>query len=1133
MRTILRHRGIGGLLFAQTQVAFNDNATKLILIGLVQMLLPPGTAGLIVSVIALLLVAPFVLFAPLSGWVADRYQRKQVLSASLWMQLAVMLVLIAAAAFQSLGTAIGGFFLLGAQSALMSPARRGMVKDLAGDSVGEVVGWMEMLCIAAILAGSLAGGQLIDGLAAAAGQPWTAAAGSFVLLAATCAGSLAAFRRVPAHPASHHLPFDRSVVFGHVRLLNELRSDRTIWRAAVGDSVFYFAGGILLLTLAEAGRALFPDGLGAARSTGLMMAAMGAGLALGSIVAAHFSRRHGILGLVPFGALGMAGTLLLLAVLSPGTALFGIALAGLGFCGGLYIVPLGTLLVDRAPEPRRGTILAGSGMLSSLAGVAAVGVHFLVRNILGLGVSGQLVLLALVFLAAAWLGLRLLAPDVVRFAALALARMRYSVRIQGASRVPAAGGALIVCNHVSYVDTVILSLACSRPIRFVSYEGFFSTPVLGQILRLFGTIPVSSIRARDAIVKASDGIRRGELVCIFPEGQLTRTGSLMALKPGFELIARRAECPVIVAHLDGLWGSIASFDGGRYFSKWPKGLRRRTTVGFAAPLGFAEASAARVREVLLGLGEAAFRARTSRPRLGPLLVRALDAAPFRTAVIDPSSPRKTIEAGELLALSWMLSRRWRALEGRRVGVILPPGIAGSAANLALILAGKTPVNLNPLMSPAAGSACRMLAGVRSVVTSRAIPTRLPSVPGEERTVCIEDEISSIPGPRLTSAWILCILAPTRILQRVIAFPPPTDDEESVVLFTSGTSGLPKGVSLTGQNLVANLQQVAETGLLRRDDRVLSALPLFHSFGLTIGLLFPLLTRKTLITAPSPLDCDAITEAARSGNPTVLLATPTFLRTYVRRIPRDAFGTLRLVATGAERLAEETAAAFRGRFGCEVHEGYGLTEASPAVAFNLPNPACGPAADTVQNGWRAGSVGRLLPGIAARLLDPGTGRCEPGAVRGLLLLRGPNIISGYLGDADAEKFREGWLVTGDIARIDEEGFVHLEGRVSRFSKIGGEMVSHAAVEDAIRRAFPAGAADGSDCVLGRPDAEKGEELVLLTTRAITRDDLRGRLDLPNLWIPRVIIPVEQLPLLPTGKLDLAACRLLADDRPTKS
>jgi acyl-[acyl-carrier-protein]-phospholipid O-acyltransferase/long-chain-fatty-acid--[acyl-carrier-protein] ligase len=1123
MNTLFRRPGVSGLLFAQSQVAFTDNAAKFLLIGLVQILLPKEEASDLVNTIALLMVAPFVLFAPMGGWLADRFPKRQVLAASLWLQLGITIALIAAVTIKSIPLAIGGFFLLGIQSALMSPARRGMAKELAGDSVGEIVGWMEMFCIAAILIGSMAGGQLIDGLTSALGgnsaDSWTASLISFAFLAVGCVAALWGFRKVPSQPAPTQTPFKVKTLFGHFDLLKTLYRDKGIWRAALGDAVFYLVGGVLLLTITQIGRDLYPNGIGAARTSSIMMAVIGGGVAAGSLLAALLSRRGHSLGLAPVGALGMAGALFTLAIVAPASPIFYFSLGFLGLSGGVFIVPLCTYLVDRSPEEERGKILAASSLLSSVAGVAAVALHAFTVDTLKFKAPGEFILLGLLMLATSILAARILPQHLLRLVALAIARTRYSVT--GFGDLPAKGGALLICNHVSYVDTLILSLATPRMIRFLSYDGFSKTPVLSSVLDWAGAIPVSATRAKEAITRAADCIKNGDIVCIFPEGQLTRTGSLMELKSGFELIARRAKCPVYVAYLDGLWGSIHTFEGGRYFTKLPRGLRRQASVSFR-PLD--EISTTRARELMLEMGESAFRERARSENLAHSLFRAMEAEPFRPALLDPSSEKKSITNIELLALSWRLATRWhKTITDRRVGVILPPGIAGAAANISLVLAGKVPVNLNPTLSEDATRSCLRQSGISAIITATAVRGKLPKFPWPEQTIALETAISCISKNELFSAAAQLLLLPARILARRLDLPDSGPDEEAALLFTSGTSGQPKGVALSNTNILANYGQIADTSFLRKDDRLLSALPLFHSFGLTMGLFFPLLSGRTIVTALTPLDSDRIAEAARQGLPTVLLSTPTFLRSYIKRIPRDAFGTLRLAVAGAERLPAETAAAFRARFGCPVLEGYGLTEASPVVSLNVPNPPCGVGASSLQQGHKEGSVGRLVPGLSMRLLDPETE--APTRDRGLLAVRGANIVSGYLENADPGKFRDGWFLTGDIVRVDEEGFIFIEGRSSRFSKIGGEMVSHSAIEIALSTSLPG---EEQDCVLGLPCPDKGERLVLLTTRNLSRESLREALNgrVPNLWIPRDVVHLDKLPTLASGKLDLAECRRLA-------
>ena len=323
------------------------------------------------------------------------------------------------------------------------------------------------------------------------GNPWSAAGIVLGGLVASCLAAILAFRNVPRRPVPASTSFGWQALIGHGQLLSALRKDRSLWRTALGDSVFYFVGGIVMLTLAQSGREMFPDGVGAARQTGLMLALLGGGVALGSVLAARLSRRAINLGLVPFGALAMSAVFSILALLVPGSLLFLASLAALGVAGGIYLVPLATFLVDRSKESERGRVLAASSMLSSIAGVLAVGAYRLTTAVFHLSTAQQFLLLATLMLATAVLAMRLLPQDTLRVVGLFLARLRYSVRTVGVEHLPKTGGALIVCNHVSYVDTIILSLASPRPVRFLSHESFFKTPVLGSILRVFGAIPIA------------------------------------------------------------------------------------------------------------------------------------------------------------------------------------------------------------------------------------------------------------------------------------------------------------------------------------------------------------------------------------------------------------------------------------------------------------------------------------------------------------------------------------------------------------------------------------------------------------------------------------------------------------------
>ncbi|MEO6847260.1 MAG: MFS transporter [Chthoniobacterales bacterium] len=1121
------------LLGSQAQVAFNDNATKLALMGVAQLVLSPSHATTVISLLSFLVVIPFVLLAPISGWICDRFAKRDVILGSLAVQLGVMAILLMAISFKSVIGLLFGFFLLGVQATVMAPAKRGLVKELVPTSgIASAIGVMEMLSIVSVLGGSVCGGKLIDTLVVHEGSPWKGAMMTLLILTTACVVAFLVFFGVTRHPAADpESRFQWKLVIGHFAQLRELHRYKGLFRAASGDALFYFIGGVLFLTMAQIGRELFPKGIGAASETGYMMACLGGGIAAGSLAASRICRNTIRLGLLPIAAFGMGVLLFLMPMFHPHTIYFFALLAGLGIFGGLYLVPISAWLVSRSPETSRGRILAASGLLSSLTGILATGVYWVLSQGLHFSTSMQFVFLGVIALFASVYILKLLPDEFLRLVALTIARIHYPVTAYGEDALPESGGALILCNHVTYVDTLALSLASNRPIRFLSHEGLFSVPIVGDVLRIFGCIPVSPTHAKDALRKASNAIKAGELVCIFPEGALTRTGTLMPLRSGFEIIARLAKCPVVVAQIDGLWGSIFSFAGGRFFRKIPKRLRFPLRVSFAKVDG-EKVSITGVRDAFLHLGAEAFYRRPNlKTSIAKSFVGALKMQPWKTQIIDWSEKRRCFSRAEIFAASVVLGRRWRKeIPESRVGILLPPGFAGTVAHIALTFAGKIPVHLNPTLSPEAAAHVLKQAELQTVITVPLMQKKFTRFPWPQKVVDIREALGNMPRGSVLRWWLRLFVYSPRLLNLRLNF--PEMPKSAAVLFTSGSSGLPKGVEFSSSNLLGNVEQVREIQFLRKNDRLLASLPLFHSFGFTMGLLYPLLDGVLMITIPSPLDCGKLSEASIADSPTVLMTTPTFLRSYLRHLTPAVFSSMRLIFTGAERLPDELVAGVKEKFRCQVFEGYGMTEASPVVAANLPDPIYDYGKDVPQHASRPSSVGRLLPGLAAKLI-PMEGDT---ASHGILALRGCNMVSKYLNETDqSEKFQDGWYITGDIARVDVDGFLFIEGRSSRFSKIGGEMVSHRAVEEAIARVINS-EEDVSDCVIGIPDEEKGEKLVLITTRKIEQQLLGSKLreaEIPNLWIPRKILQVDSLFLLESGKIDIAACKNFAMSNPAST
>lgn len=715
-----------------------------------------------------------------------------------------------------------------------------------------------------------------------------------------------------------------------------------------------------------------------------------------------------------------------------------------------------------------------------------------------------------------------------------LVRCLYRVTALGLENIP-AGGFLLLPNHITWVDAIVLQFACPRPIRYVIDQEYYHRPILHPFLRLVGCIPINIRHSHSAIHAATEKIAEGQIVCLFPEGQLERTGVLLRLQRGYELIARHANAHVVPVWLDQLWGSIFSFQGGRFFRKFPKRIPYPVTIAFGKPLKAEAADNATVREELLKLGEFCFSRRPLLDRhLGEECVRGLKRRRFATAVIDGTDHSELSRAkllGAAAALSCYLRKEF---SDERIAIVLPASRASMLANLAVTLADKVPVDLNFTVGRAANESCCRRANIRVAISATQFMERLKDFPWPERVLKLDELIPPMKR-RIVFWWIASVLVPARLLLRLLQIPKEGGYREAVLLFTSGTTGEPKGVVISHRNVVGNVSQFRQLLDARESDAILASLPFFHTFGSTVTLWYPLIEGVRIVTYPNPLDAAKCAALIERYKVTFLLATPTFLRMYLRKAEPHQLHSLRLIITGAEKLPLDLASHFEKHFDKKVFEGYGLTETAPVVSVNLPDPKPKKPGEHVQSSSRLGSVGRLAPGMAAEIRKPETEQELSLYDTGMLWLRGANIFEGYLHDPKqtAEVLRDGWLKTGDIGRFDEDGFLYIEGRLSRFSKIAGEMVPHETIENKIVDLLGLSGRDERPlAVMGVQDEAKGEALVLLSAVDIDLAELRRKLHeagVPNLWIPKHVQRIEGIPVLASGKLDLKKCQGLLPEK----
>jgi acyl-[acyl-carrier-protein]-phospholipid O-acyltransferase / long-chain-fatty-acid--[acyl-carrier-protein] ligase len=1113
------------LLVAQFFGAFNDNAWKLAVAFLAIRALDSASLTAVefqtlsqyqTTLAFSVLTVPLMLFSIPAGVLADRIPKNRII---VWMKgvevalmLAAVWVLLQAPEQTSLLLLILG--LMGAQSALFSPAKYGILPEiLPHERLTHGNGLLEAWTFLAIILGTAFGGALLDWSGQAV---WLVGA---VLFAFSLVGFWFALGIRPV-PAAR----------GQARIVETIRSawsalrGRRILGLAAAGSIAYWS---IASMLGQNVLVYCKSVLGLSdTASGAPLAAFGLGVAAGSVAAGKISGSKVEYGLIPLGAILMALFTAAAGLLSPGFAMLLVLMALLGVASGFIIVPINALIQWRAPEDRRGAVIALTNVFV-FSGIFAGSLAVALLASLGLTPQGVMLVGSLLLAIGTASAVRLLPDALLRLVLVLLTHSVYRLRVLGIERLPAQGGVLLAPNHISFIDGLMLMAALDRPIRFIVEKNYFDFPLLRPFLKSLKAIPITASQGPRVILKALRDAGRhldaGEIVCIFPEGQITRTGTLLPFRRGLERIAAKRSAAIVPVYLDRLWGSLFGFDKGRFLFKLPRDWSRTVVVAFGEPLP-AGAPAFEIRHAVQQLGSVAWAEREAEtPALHVEFVRQVRRGPLRLAFSDLEGAR--VNRIRALAGAALLARRllpwWRGAE--RVGILLPPSIGGALVNLAASLSGRAAVNLNYTLGESTLASTIRQAGLTSVATSRRFLERFPvPLPSDLEIVFLEDLAPQIGAVSRLGALLAAVLLPVRLLEKWCGAEGPIGPQSpATVIFSSGSTGDPKGVVLSHFNIAANSEAVAQVIRAESRDSVLGILPFFHSFGY-MALWFAARRGLAMPLHPSPLDAPAVGGLVQRDRVTILLATPTFLQLYMRRCTPAQFGSLRLVVAGAEKLTERVALEFEDRFGVRPLEGYGATECSPVIAASVPDFR---APGYFQPGRRRGFVGQPLPGVSVKIIHPDTWEPLPPETPGMILVKGPNVMQGYLDRPDLTErvFRDGWYVTGDIGLLSEDGFLQITGRVSRFSKIGGEMVSHGAVEEALHQAL--GVTEPVFAVAGVADPRKGEALAVLHTcpQEAVPELLKklSEMGLSNLYIPRKdrFIFVAELPLLGSGKLDL--------------
>lgn len=1146
-----------GLLVTQLLGAINDNMFRWLVIGVGKDHVDPSQHALILSLGLATFVLPYLVLAAPAGYLADRFSKRHVIVGCKIAEIGIMALATVGLWLDNIVVLFIAVMLMGSQSALFSPAKFGSIPEmLRSEKISSANGVLGLTTVVAAVLGAAAGNYLYD--FAMRGELHRVDIAGGALLGVAIVGYLASLLIHSLPSANPNLGRERTMLGLLARIpgqtwqeLATLGANKALLRVAMGIALFWSLGSLAQLNIDQFG---FEGGLDQSEIVPLLLSLV-IGVGLGSVLAGIWSSGHVELGMVPLGAAGMTLASLLLYTVSgvletpadtatPSFIIACVYLFLLGASAGLFDVPLEAFLQHRSPPEKRGSVLAASNFITFAGMLITAGLYYLLRAV---GPDGEpwftareIFLLAGLFTVPVFVyAVYLLPQATVRFLMWLASHTVYRVRIHGRENLPPRGGALLTPNHVSWVDGVLLLVSSSRLIRMVVWAPYADKWYLSWLARVMNVIPVHPQRprqVREALERIREALEDGELVCIFPEGGISRTGELQPFKPGLIKAVEGLDVPVVPVYLAGLWESIFSYRGGKVLGKWPSRVPLPVDVHFGPPIRHPE-NIEEIEQAVHELGQLAEPQPEGNAMMLPpqRFIRTCRRNWRKSQVAD--SLGMDMDGSSLLTRTLVFRQVLNRLvlddDERYVGVLLPPSGGAVLANLALTLGGRVAVNLNYTVSSSVLESCIRQAGIRRVITSRKLIEK-QNIQLSTPLVYLEELKDQVSLKDKLLGWVQARL-PLGMLERQLGLDKLKPDDELTVIFTSGSTGEPKGVLLSYRNVDSNIEGIDMSVRLRPDDVLIGIVPFFHSLGFSVALWGVNSLDIKGIYHTSPLEPRQIGKLAKEHRATILLATPTFLRSYVKRIEPEDFAAVDLVITGAEKLSTDVANAFEAKFGVRPMEGYGTTELSPLVSVNVPTVRVNPG---FHRGAREGSVGQPIYNVEVRIVDPDTRRELPTGQEGMLLVRGPNVMLGYLNHPEQTDavLHDGWYITGDIARLDEEGFIFITGRLSRFSKLAGEMVPHVTIEEALQRLI--GDEPGGEVMLAVtavPDEKKGERLVVLYTHMEkTPQELCRALSeegFPNLYIPSPenFRQVAEIPLLGSGKLDLKGLNDMAREQ----
>jgi acyl-[acyl-carrier-protein]-phospholipid O-acyltransferase / long-chain-fatty-acid--[acyl-carrier-protein] ligase len=1123
--SLLMTRRFAPLFWTQFFSAFSDNFLKNALVFLILFHIGGADAEALITLAAAVFIAPYFFLSALGGELADRYDKAVVARRLKFSEIGIAFIAVIGFGLHSVPLLFVALFLFGVIASLFGPIKYGILPDhLARSELPAGNALVEGATFIAILLGTIVGG-----IAAKDGGDPAHFAFLMIVFSLMCWGASLFIPRTGQ--AAPDLKVQANVLRSTIGLLNFLREDWRLWWGALVTSWFWLVGAVSLSLMPPLVKNI-EGGNEEVVTTCLavfsIFIAVGSGLAawlaagriilLPTVIGAVLLGLFAIdLGFSTIGVAPIPGLDGYLAIFTSGRGIrLAIDLAGLAVAGGLFIVPTFAAVQAWAGADRRARVVAGVNVLNAALMAGSTVIVALLQTA-GMTTSQLFLLLGAASLVVAIAVGRTMPASALSDALSIIYRALFRMEVKGIDNLSNTGlNRIIALNHVSFLDAgLALSLLNNKPV-FAIDVGIAKLWWVRPFVKLTHAMQLDPLKPM-AVRSLIEAVKAGNPLIIFPEGRITVTGSLMKVYDGAALVADKANAEIVPVRIEGLEQTP--------FSRLkPSQVRRRwfpkVRVTILEPVRLTVDPELKGRKRRLAAGAAlygimsdlVFRTTSTDRTMVEAIIQAAEIhGRRRVAIEDPVTG--TLSYKRLLVGAAILGAKLMPMApaGRAIGVMLPNANGAVVTILGLMTAGRVPAMIN-FTAGAANilSACKA-AQIDTILSSRAFieKARLGNL-----VAAIEKAVKIVYLEDIRAGITLA----DKIRGLIHANKPLVEckpDDWAAILFTSGSEGVPKGVVLSHRNMLANAAQAAARIDFSREDKVFNVLPVFHSFGLTVGVMLPLVFGVRVYLYPSPLHYRTVAELIYGVNATIMFGTDTFLAGYARVAHPYDFRSLRYILAGAEPVKETTRRTYMEKFGLRILEGYGVTETAPALALNTP----------MFN--KFGTVGRILPGMEARLE-----KVEGVEEGGRLYVRGPNVMLGYLkidNPGVLERPPEGWHDTGDIVSIDEQGFVAIKGRARRFAKVGGEMISLAAVEALASDLWP----NALSAVVAVPDPRKGERLILLTQqKGATRSDFQSfarAKHASDLMIPADVWVLDKLPVLGTGKVDMMAVGKLVEER----